>query len=108
MTSRKQCAEFVTYLLENVRDIPLIRIRTLDKKTERNFLHHTKIDHKKGYADARRSGDDLTALYNAMMAVTIETANAYLPLPVSVDSIALLTGVCGKTAARGSDVVAVA
>jgi hypothetical protein len=109
MTSRRQCAEFVAYVIENVRNIPLVRIKSMDKKSERSVLHHIKIESGKSYLDARRRGDNLTAIFHAMTSTVIESNGCYLPLPIEVHSISLLIGVCNKVAQMASkEVVQVA
>jgi len=82
MMAKKQCAEFVAYLLENVQDIPLIRIKTMDKKTERSILHAHKIENRKAFEASKRSNDPLQALFSALVASVIDSSGCFLSLPV--------------------------
>lgn len=97
MMAKKQCAEFTAYLLENVRDIPLIRIKSMDKKTERSILHSHKIESKKAFEVAKRSNDHLSAIFHALVATVIDFRACFLSLPVEMNSIALLLPIVAKS-----------
>lgn len=79
--SNKNPTEYLDTLLDNIKDIPVVSIRPLDKKTERTILHKLKLSHKQNFLNAISSSNYSDMVSEAAKYKLIDALNAELNIP---------------------------